>query len=201
MKRNRIRRGFTLAEMLIAVLLLGFVSAMVAVMTTAILSSTNAMAETAQAEVLGSEILENLARELRFGHQISVLKETENEDGTLKTEEVDEGQEGVRVTYLRSADDEHTRYTLYLGTEEDGHPGKIVAQYYEKGFESRDLLFGGVSYGENLSVSALTFKKEESKVTISIQIVYGENELYNGNISVAPLNAFKEETKSEETQS
>ncbi len=186
--------------MLIAVLLLGFVSAMVAVMTTAILSSTNAMAETAQAEVLGSEILENLARELRFGHNISVLKETK-EDGTLKTEEVPEGIEGVRVTYLRSADDEHTRYTLYLGTEADGHPGKIVAQYYEKGFESRDLLFGGVSYGENLSVSELKFKKEDKKVTISIQIVYGENELYNGNISVSPLNAFKEETKSEETQS
>lgn len=192
MKRNRIRRGFTLAEMLIAVLLLGFVSAMVAAMTTAILSSTSAMAETAQAEVLGSEILENLARELRYGHDIAVLKEKETSEGdTDETEEVPDGEEGTQVTYLRTAEDEHTRYTLYLGTVENGHPGKIVAQFYEKGFASNDLLFGGVSYGENLTVSSLKFKKEGEKITISIQIVYGDTELYKNDISVVPLNAFK----------
>ena len=72
MKKLRNKKGFTLTEMLIAVLLLGFVSVMVTVMTTAILNSTVIMREVAQAEILGSEALDNLQGQLRVAHNITL---------------------------------------------------------------------------------------------------------------------------------
>lgn len=76
MKKLRSKKGFTLAEMLISVLLLGFMTIMCTVMTSAVLSGTNTMQEVAQAEILGSVALENLEKEVRFAKNLRFTDDT-----------------------------------------------------------------------------------------------------------------------------
>ena len=165
MEELRNKKGFTLTEMLISVLLLGFVSIMVTVMTSAILNSTVTMREVAQAEILGSEALENMQSELRFGTNVVVAAD------------------GKAVSYTR----EDTDYTLDRNDD-----GKIIIK--TKDTPEGTELFAGVSYG-NLKVSELMFslgagadEGPNGSVVISVSIAYGKNVLWKGDVSVRPLN-------------
>lgn len=161
---HRARRGFSLPEMLIAVLLLGFVSVMVTVMTSAILSTSAMMKEVAQAEILGNEALENVQGQLRFAQNI----------------EVKEGN----VTF--DPDKNNTGYTFVVDEE-----GKIVLRHKKDGKNVDDLLFAGVSYG-NLSVESLNFEVGEDKrsILVSVAVSYGSKTIWNGSVSVRPLNGI-----------
>lgn len=169
MKKFRSKRGFTLAEMLMAVLILGFVSAMAAVMTTSVLSSTSTMQEVAQAEILGSEALENLQRELRFATNIEV------------------GEGGNTLNYTNDST------PCKISCEN----GKITLTTTVNNESKSNELFAGVSYG-NLKVTSLQFNKvnNENKIKIDVSISYGDNVLWSGSVTVRPLNAnaFKSET-------
>lgn len=160
MKKLRVKKGFTLAEMLISVLLLGFVSVMVTVMTSAVLSTTNTMQEVAQAEILGTEAIDNVSRELRFALNIKVDERTHT------------------VTFDK--DERNQNYTFSLDAT-----GKIVLQKDGGG----DLLFAGSSYG-NLSVKELKFSLSEDKVMITISISYGDNVLWSSEVTVKPINGI-----------
>ena len=164
MKKLRNKKGFTLTEMLIAVLLLGFVSVMVTVMTTAILNSTVIMREVAQAEILGSEALDNLQGQLRIAKKVTVANDEKN------------------VTF--DIDESNKNYTFRV---EDG---QIAIGQVKEGVFNGDTLFAGVSYG-NLSVTKLQFSWNNEKknvVEILIEISYGSKALWSGSVTVKPLN-------------
>ena len=163
MKKLRDKKGFTLMEMLISVLLLGFVSVMVTVMSSAILSSTVTMKEVAQAEILGSEALDNVQEQLRVAQNV-----------TWKGE--------GNVTFDR--DDTNKDYMLAI---EDG---MIVLGKVKDGALSDEttLLFAGSSYG-NLKIADLKFSLEgETSIGIALSVAYGNKTLWSGNVSVRPLN-------------
>lgn len=164
MKKLRNKKGFTLAEMLISVMLLGFVSVMVAVMTSAILNSTVTMREVAQAEVLGSEALDNLQGQLRVAKNVTVAT-----DGNVRFD----------------IDDANKDYTF------DIEDGKIVLGKEEGGKVSGGPLFSGVSYG-NLRVTDLQFTGDGARETIEVfvEISFGERALWNGKVTVRPLNGM-----------
>lgn len=159
MRKTRLKKGFTLTEMLISVLLLGFVSVMVSVMTSAVLSCTHTMQEVAQAEILGSEAIDNIARELRFGQNIKV--------------------DGGSVTFDRDKDNINYTFTL--------DDGKIVLKQKEKegdllfagssygNLKVEDLKFElsedniviiiSIAYGENVLWDSEVFVKPINGIT------------------------------------
>lgn len=159
MRKTRLKKGFTLTEMLISVLLLGFVSVMVSVMTSAVLSTTSSMQEVAQAEILGTEAIDNVARELRFAQNIKV--------------------DGGSVTFDRDKD--NTNYTFTLDD------GKIVLKQKDKegdllfagssygNLKVEDLKFElsedniviiiSIAYGENVLWDSEVFVKPINGIT------------------------------------
>ena len=163
MKKLRNKKGFTLTEMLISVLLLGFVSIMVTVMTSAILSSTVTMREVAQAEILGSEALDNLQGQLRVAHNITLADD-------VVTFDIDNANKG----YVFSVDEK----------------GKIVMEHEKNGEKVTELLFAGASYG-NLSVKSLEFAASgDDSIEISVSISFGDKTLWRGSVTVKPLNGI-----------
>ena len=161
MRKFRGKRGFTLTEMLISVLLLGFVTVMVTVMTSTVLSTTSTMQNVAQAEILGSEALENVQGQLRVALNVKVSTGGE---------------------ILFDLDSANKNYTFGL---EDG---KItLGKQQEDGTFKGTPLFSGVSYGD-LSVKSLKFEGAEKTVTVSVEIFSGEHVLWKGSIAVRPLN-------------
>lgn len=188
MKLTR-KKGFTLAEMLIAVLLLGFVTLMAGVMTSAVLDTTVTMEEVAQAEVLGNEALENIQSELRFGTNV-----------TLKDK---------KVTYDRNMTPNGGNTIIYRKgcTIDLNEEGMLVIKYKEKDEteEKTDTLFGGASYGKNLKITTLEFKSgkmsetvnntgegavtvDKNVLTVTIKISFGDDVIWSGSASVKPLN-------------
>ena len=167
MKKLRSKKGFTLTEMLISVLLLGFVSLMVSVMTSVILSSTATMREVAQAEILGSDALENLQGQLRVAKSVTI-----DDKGNL-TFDIDDANTG------------------YIFDVEDGVIvlGKAVTKEGET-FKG-DPLFGGSSYG-NLKIEELKFSLSESNtsVEIAVAVSYDGKTLWSGSVTVKPLNGI-----------
>lgn len=161
MNKLRSKKGFTLTEMLISVLLLGLVSVMVTVMTSAILDSTVTMREIAQAEILGSEALDNIQGQLRVAGNVTV-------DSGVVMFDIDDANKN----YVFGIDD-----------------GKIVLGKKEDGVLKGDLLFDGVSYG-NLRVTELNFSGDKARqiIEISLEISFGEKTLWKGSVTVKPLN-------------
>ncbi len=182
MKKLRSKHGFTLTEMLIAVLLLALVSLMVTVMTSTILTTTASMQEVAQAEILGNEAFDNLRRNFRFGSNFQTV--TVGDKSTVKF----------------NHDDANTDYTYLLQdgmiveaklTETAGKYS-IAKKVDDEGNETDDdditLLFAGVSYGQNLIIKDLTLELVGDAVEITLGIYYGEKNIWEGSISVTPLN-------------
>lgn len=169
------KRGFTLAEMLIAVLLLSFFTIMAAVMTSAVLNNTFIIKEVAQAEILGGEVLDNIQAELRFALNVE-----------LPTEATD------KITF--SHDKANDDCVMKLNDE-----GRVVVTIkLQDGTEDSEL-FEGVSYG-NLKITKLTFEqgKDEAagSVKVTVSVSYGDKVLWQGSVSVRPINGVKTETKS-----
>lgn len=160
MRKRFGKRGFTLAEMLIAIALLGFVTAMTTVMTSVVLRSTVMMREVAQAEILGSEALDNLQGQLRVAYKVQI-------DASGVTFDLDTANKG---------------YTFAV---EDG---QIILGKMEEGKVKGEPLFAGVSYGD-LRVTSLQFSDGGGEtIQISLAISYGEKTLWNGSVTVKPLN-------------
>lgn len=189
MKLTR-KKGFTLAEMLIAVLLLGFVTLMAGVMTSAVLDTTVTMEEVAQAEVLGNEALENIQSEIRFGTNVTL----KNGSVTYNRNMTPNG--GNTIIYREGC-------TIALNDDE----GMLVIKYKDDdGNDKTDTLFGGASYGKNLKITELTFQSgtlsetvnnteagsgddvDKTVLTVTIKISFGDDVIWSGSASVKPLN-------------
>lgn len=172
MKKLVLKRGFTLAEMLIAVLMLGLVSIMAGVMTSAVLNNTVIAKEVPQAEILGSEVLDNIQAELRFARKVEVPKDPTD-------------------TIVFSHDKANDHCILKKNDE-----GRVVLQVNESNGDgtwklvSETDFFEGVSYG-NLKINALTFSKDETNegsVKVTVSVSYSDNVLWEGSVSVRPIN-------------
>lgn len=136
-----------------------FISLMATVMSLVVLNSTAEMQEIAQAEILGNEALNNLREKIRFGTNVTL------------------SAEGDSASYKQNGGD----YKLHL------EEGKIFIISTVKGETSTAELFAGVSYG-NLTVSALQFALDDGAMQISVTVAYGAKDIWNGKISVRPLN-------------
>lgn len=178
MKKLVSKRGFTLAEMLIAALLLGFVTVMAAVMTSAVLNNTVIVKEVAQAEILGSEALDNIQAELRYALDVDV-----DEDGTVRF-----GHDKANP-YCSLALNNEGKIFLQINDQIIDGSGK---KSYKLVSESE--LFEGVSYG-NLKITKLTFEKGKDKaagsVKATVSVSYGDKVLWQGSVSVRPINGVK----------
>ena len=79
MRRKTInRKGFTLAETLIVVVILALISSAGAVATSAVMASRVNMIQTADAEILGSTAFQAISNELRFGQNIQVSDDSKS---------------------------------------------------------------------------------------------------------------------------
>ncbi len=191
MKKLASKRGFTLTEMLIAVLLLGFVSIMAAVMTSAVLNNTVIVKEVAQAEILGSEALDNIQSELRFALNVQV----QLHEGEEKATELHFGHNEANPDCFMTLND-----------------GKIILKIKQppkagsSSDWSEDVLFDGVSYGNNLKIYSLTFEADKDNndnyigsVKATVSVSYGDDKvLWQGSVSIRPINgAVKVTNKTE----
>ncbi len=170
MKKLRAKRGFTLAEMLISVLLLGLVSIMVSVMTSAVLSTTSVMQDISQAEILGTEALENIQGVLRVAYSVEIAETTD------ETCEIVIAIDENNTDYRLGIDDEGM---IILGQPVDGAEGEVL---------DGKPLFSGVSYG-NLKVKSLMFVADDEgdTVTVSVSVSRGEKTIWTGSVTVRPL--------------
>ena len=80
-RRLKSRAGFTLAEVLIVIVIMSLITAAGATVTGTLLGERLGMIRAADAEILGSDVLQALANELRFGKNIEVG--TDNASVTL----------------------------------------------------------------------------------------------------------------------
>ncbi len=166
MKKLVSKRGFTLAEMLIAVILLGIVSLMATVMTSAVLNTTVTMKEVAQAEILGGAALDNIQSELRFAQNVRLAKEDDNDI----------------VTFNHDLANKDCQMKL--------KDGKIILQIKQPdGPDQEAELFVGVSYDNgNLKISGLKFKKVGESVEATVTVSFNDHKLWQGSVSVRPIN-------------
>lgn len=192
------KRGFTLAEMLIAVLLLALVSLMTTIMTSVILTTTADMQEIAQAEILGNEALENLQRVIRFAQNIEFVN-VDGEEETYFKYDVDESNKNytvmisngnaigegatipkgmIMLTQLTPVKGEGSSEMKYIFETDRHNDNKLIGT----------PLFGGASYGENLTIGNLSFMRYGNKVTVSVEVNYGDKTLWSGSVSVRPIN-------------
>lgn len=173
MKKLRSQKGFTLTEMLISVLLLGLVSVMVTVMTSAVLGSTVTMQAVAQAEILGNEALENVQGKLRVADSVTATKKS----GTAGTD--------TEVELKFDINNANKGYSFGIAD------GKIVLDQSNKdGDTVRKPLFEGVSY-DDLKISDLHFTLVDNKrIKIFVEVSYNDKLLWKGNVTVEPLNGI-----------
>lgn len=171
MKKLLSKRGMTLAEMLIAVLLLGFISAMVTVMTSAVLSTTTQISAVSQAEILGAEVLDNIAREIRLASRVEV------ENGYLA---FDRGTENTDKNYYLALKEDDGK--IYVGQ------GAIDTDSLFAESNKPDLFFGGASYGD-CTVKSLTFEQTEKSgpITVGVEVAFNGKVVWSEQVTVKPL--------------
>lgn len=192
--RKRFKRGFTLTELLIAVLLLALVSVMAAVMTTAVLSTTFTIQEISQAEILGNEALENLQREIRFAQRIESVTIGDNEYFKFDPDAENKNYIVMISDGNAISDDGPIPAGMIMLTKlkVENTTGSTTVYSFDRDLEDKLVgvpLFGGVSYGKNLKIDGLKFYVDETneKVDVSLDVKYGEKTLWSGGVSVRPL--------------
>lgn len=175
MRRIRNSKGFTLAETLIVVLIMGILTAAGSAAISAVMATRVGMIQVADAEILGSTSLQSLANELRFGQDITV-----DQEGNYVI--LDSTTYGTDTKFYLEKDKENTNYgKLKYGTEEGSH------------------IFGESTYS-GLSISDLQFiRNDDSSITIKLKVDGNKGELWQGELSVTPLNGSADEEKEPET--
>lgn len=204
MKKFRSKKGFTLVELLVSAMLLGFVSLLVTVITSAVLNSTTTMTQVAHAEILGSEALTNMQNELRFTNIVATdLKVSVQEKGSdgenLPTAECLVFKYSSKTSGGNAASVQYGlgKYNgkIYLGAVKEDKEENIWTE--------PQPLFDGVSYDNgNLKISELKFVPEEETdstgkgtgkikaVGIEVSVSFGAKILWSGSVSVRPISGL-----------
>ena len=165
MKRNHVHRGgFTLAESLAVILILALLTVAGTAGVSGVMASRMGMIQTADAEILGSTILQTVADELRYGQNIQV--------GDVET--IDGNEVGKTVTLDSLVYGAQTTIAL-------DEQGKLI-------YNSGKQFFGEKAYS-GLKIDALTYAVTGSQIEISIAIGNDSGVLWDGEVQVRPLNS------------
>ena len=161
-RKVRNRKGFTLAETLIVVLILALLTSAGSVGISAVMASRVGMVQTADAQILGSTAFQAIANELRFGQNIKVA-------GDGKYVVLDSVTYGMEKKIFLKGD----------------KAGKGKLQYSD---DAEDQILSESAYS-GLSISDLGFVLEDSgSITISLEVSGNKGKLWDGKLAVTPLN-------------
>ena len=160
-KKIRGTRGFTLVEVLIAVLLLASLSTVAGIVTSTVLSTSSDVRLVAKAEVLGDEVVGVITSEMRFCEDVRF-----DEDGVM--------------TYFNSVSyGDETQFYVRGGKLYIRSSGMPADEEYSP--------IGGTVYGD-LTISELTLKKGTGGVDVTVRISDGSRVLFDSNVAIAVLN-------------
>ena len=182
MKVKRTKRGFTLVETIIAVLLLATLATAASVSTTAILGTNNEMRMAAKAEVLCDEVLSFITSEMRFCENV-VFEENKTEEN--KTEENGTEENGTPKFKLKS----YNSAQYGEGTTILLKDGKMYIHSDGMGPEVNYSPIGNTMY-DQLMINTLTFTKSEdiNGIDVTVKIASGSKVLYTSSATIALLN-------------
>lgn len=177
MKVKRTKRGFTLVETIIAVLLLATLATAASVSTTAILGTNNEMRMAAKAEVLCDEVLSFITSEMRFCENV-----TFNEANELVSYNSASYGEGTEIT--KGEDGKLYVHSAGMGTE--------VIEKEENKKEEKKIQYSpiGNTMYDQLMIKMLTFTKSEdiNGIDVTVKIASGSKVLYTSSATIALLN-------------
>lgn len=166
------RRGFTVAEMLICVAILAIFVSMAAVGTSAMFRTGDRMKEVAKAEILGSDVLQLVMNEIRYGEEFDLTETKVSFKSSAYGNNCEMTQEGGELVFKRTV----------IKTLEDNTSQKETETFHP---------IGTVAY-TNVTIRSLTFKwkSEEKKEEIVVSVVICNREdkdLWDGSVTVCPL--------------
>lgn len=160
MKKLKRKNGFSLVEMLLAVLILALLSTAATVATTTVLSTSGKTKGVARAEILGSEVLNVVVNEMRFC-------------GNVKFDE-----NGKLIDFSSASYGEQT--TIFVDN------GKLFIR--SAGVTEPYSPIGSTMY-DGLSIKTLSLTKNGTNgLDVSVTISDGTSDVYTGSSSVALLN-------------
>lgn len=174
-RKLKSKKGFTLAEALIAVAILAIFVSMAAVGTSALFGTGEEMMAVSKAAVLGSDVLGAVTNEIRFGVNFKT-----NTDGTL--------------TYTSSSYGEGCTIKI----DEKGYEGQfVIVQTASTADEEGNLIshtnlflpVGSAAYDE-VWIKALTFTIQEDSDTVEVKIAIKEGDekvLWEQTAHITPL--------------
>ncbi len=173
-KKLRSRRGFSLTEVLICVVLLALMSAAGATVASAVLSTRNDMLETADAQVLASTVLEAVSNEIRYGEYVTLTT-----TGRTTTLTLTSSTFGVNTEF--SAESGHVTVASSVITSSTG--------------ESYKKLLPDSAYTMGLTVTGLTFEKGDgNSVKITVTLQGRGDHAWTKSLTVTPLNGLTVKT-------
>lgn len=189
MRQNkRKRKGFTLAETLIVVVILGLLTAAGVAGISAVMATRVGMIQTADAEILGSTAFQALSNELRFGHIIEINKDyvildsvTYGPDAKIELQKDDNG---IRLVCSKEVENESQNDT------ESSQEGNSDSQETKKTVSTAIL---SESTYSGLSISGLEFGKcnDNKSITVLLTISGAKGELWSEEFAITPLNGIK----------
>ncbi len=182
-RKLRRRTGFTLAETLIAVMILALVTAAGTAGVTAVLAVRNRMIQVSNAQVLASAAAEAVADELRFGRGIEAAKNKVTMDSSLFD----------RGCTLRLSTGGTGEYKTPAGRTVPA--GRLVMERTETAGADPVLreVLGGDMY-RDLHFSDLTFTVDKTgtdDATVAVHLTVadtGGRDLWSADFTVVPLN-------------
>lgn len=170
-KKLKTCRGASIAEMLIAVVLLALLTAGGITVAAGVMASYNRMKEAANADILASTVIEAISNEVRLGRKLDSLNEDAPADSVDETLQLDSAfwGEGAKL----KLDDS----------------GRLVALFKDASGETTKPLLSDDTYG-SLHLYNLVFAvPADSQVcTFSFAVRNGsDQELWTGSASASPL--------------
>lgn len=184
-QKKRRRRGFTLAEMLVATLILAMLSGMAAVGTTSALKSRSQTIIASDARMLGFSAMQLLRNELRYGKDIRQI-DTSEDDISNYSEDVKKSI--AKNTALLGMSEIYGSYAI-IYVNSDGH---LAVQNTQKDEGDKNKVYLPLSKGSyaasGLKISKLDITINNQVATVTLAVSRGDTTLWKQVAQVALLN-------------
>lgn len=193
-KKMRTAKGFTLAEILIVILILSLVTLAGTAAVTTVLSVRNRMIQVANAQMLASTAAEAIADELRFGQDMTVAA---TEDAvTLGSSLYGPGGElclataGTTTVAGKGVPARDVPVGQLVVISKDGAREMLGARSYD-GLYFSSLHFTLKEAGTAAATPAGGTATTEASVTVAMTVTDGSQDLWSMEFTVVPLNGAK----------